>query len=110
MVQQLTDACVEIIEGILTGEVTRSNLQAAKIAVARRYHLSSLLTNAQIYRTAQAPIRRDVVDVLQRKPMRTASGVAVIAVMTSPYPCPHGKCVPCPGGPEFSVPRKLHWS
>ncbi|MGA8070241.1 MAG: tRNA uridine(34) 5-carboxymethylaminomethyl modification radical SAM/GNAT enzyme Elp3, partial [Halobacteriota archaeon] len=89
--QQLTDACVEIIEGILTGEVTRANLQAAKIAVARRYHLSSLLTNAQIYRTAQAPIRRDVVDVLQRKPMRTASGVAVIAVMTSPYPCPHGK-------------------
>jgi len=104
-VQQLTDACVEIIEGILTGEVTRANLQAAKIAVARRYHLSSLLTNAQIYQTAQAPIRRDVVDVLQRKPMRTASGVAVIAVMTSPYPCPHGKCVPCPGGPEFSVPQ-----
>ncbi|MGA7470153.1 MAG: tRNA uridine(34) 5-carboxymethylaminomethyl modification radical SAM/GNAT enzyme Elp3 [Halobacteriota archaeon] len=105
MVQQLTDACVEIIEAILAGEVTRANLQAAKIAVARRYHLSSLLTNAQIYRTAQAPIRRDVVDVLQRKPMRTASGVAVIAVMTSPYPCPHGKCVPCPGGPEFSVPQ-----
>ena len=105
MVQQLTDACVEILDGILTGEVTRANLQAAKIAVARRYHLSSLLTNAQIYGTAQAPIQRQVVDVLQRKPMRTASGVAVIAVMTSPYPCPHGKCVPCPGGPEFSVPQ-----
>jgi len=41
MVQQLTDACVEIIEAILAGEVTRANLQAAKIAVARRYHLSS---------------------------------------------------------------------
>ena len=20
--------------------------------------------------------------------------------MTSPYPCPHGKCLPCPGGPD----------
>lgn len=105
MVQQLTDACAEIIDSILTGEVTRANLQAAKIAVARRYHLASLLTNAQIYQTAQGPIQREVVDVLQRKPMRTASGVAVVAVMTSPYACPHGKCVPCPGGPEFDVPQ-----
>ncbi len=28
------------------------------------------------------------------------SGVAPIAVMTSPSPCPHGKCLPCPGGPD----------
>ena len=105
MVEQVADACAEIIDGILNGEVTRANLQAAKLAVSRRYHLSSLPTNAQIYETVQAPIQREVVSVLQRKPMRTASGVAVIAVMTSPYPCPHGKCVPCPGGPEFNVPQ-----
>ena len=34
------------------------------------------------------------------KPTRTLSGVAPVAVMTSPSPCPHGKCLPCPGGPE----------
>ena len=34
------------------------------------------------------------------KPSRTLSGVAPVAVMTSPYPCPHGKCLPCPGGPD----------
>ena len=38
--------------------------------------------------------------ILLVKPTRTLSGVAPVAVMTSPYPCPHGKCLPCPGGPD----------
>ncbi len=29
---------------------------------------------------------------------RILSGVAVVAVMTPPYPCPHGRCIYCPGG------------
>ena len=36
---------------------------------------------------------------LRRKPVRSASGVVPVAVMASPSPCPHGRCVPCPGGP-----------
>jgi len=32
---------------------------------------------------------------------RVASGVAVVAVMTKPYPCPHGRCIYCPGGGEL---------
>jgi len=35
-----------------------------------------------------------------KKPTKTSSGVAVVAVMSSPAKCPHGRCVPCPGGPE----------
>lgn len=37
---------------------------------------------------------------LKTKPMRTASGVAPVAIMTKPAKCPHGKCTMCPGGPE----------
>jgi elongator complex protein 3 len=37
--------------------------------------------------------------------MRTISGVAIVAVMTSPAPCPHGQCIPCPGGPVFGSPQ-----
>jgi len=37
---------------------------------------------------------------LQSKPTRTISGVAPLAIMTKPLPCPHGKCSFCPGGPE----------
>jgi len=36
---------------------------------------------------------------------RALSGVTVVAVMTKPYPCPHGKCIYCPGGPEFGTPQ-----
>lgn len=40
-----------------------------------------------------------------KKPTRILSGVSVVAVMTKPYPCPHGRCVYCPGGPEFNTPQ-----
>lgn len=43
--------------------------------------------------------------ILKVKPIRTASGIAVIAVMSKPYPCPHGACVYCPGGYKFSTPQ-----
>jgi len=47
--------------------------------------------------------RQAVIAILLKKPVRTLSGVAVVAVMTAPHPCPHGRCVPCPGGPPFSA-------
>ena len=39
------------------------------------------------------------------KPIRTASGIAVVAVMAKPHRCPHiattgNICVYCPGGPD----------
>ncbi|HEX6646587.1 MAG TPA: tRNA uridine(34) 5-carboxymethylaminomethyl modification radical SAM/GNAT enzyme Elp3 [Nitrososphaeraceae archaeon] len=43
-------------------------------------------------------------DILVVKPAKTASGVAVIAVMPRPYDCPHGKCIYCPGGLEYNTP------
>jgi elongator complex protein 3 len=43
--------------------------------------------------------------LLQKKPTRTISGVAVVAAMTCPSKCPHGKCKYCPGGPDADVPQ-----
>lgn len=42
---------------------------------------------------------------IKAKPVRTASGVAVVAVMSKPHRCPHiamtkNVCVYCPGGPD----------
>ncbi|MGI0068342.1 MAG: elongator complex protein 3, partial [Thermoplasmata archaeon] len=42
---------------------------------------------------------------VRRKPTRTLSGVAVVAVMTAPARCPHGRCTYCPGGVENSSPQ-----
>ncbi len=41
------------------------------------------------------PYEREIYRRLQMKPMRTRSGVAPVAVMTKPHPCP-GRCVFCP--------------
>jgi len=41
----------------------------------------------------------------RKRPVRTLSGVTVVAIMTHPYPCPHGKCIYCPGGPECNTPQ-----
>ncbi|MGD8918651.1 MAG: tRNA uridine(34) 5-carboxymethylaminomethyl modification radical SAM/GNAT enzyme Elp3, partial [Nitrosopumilaceae archaeon] len=43
--------------------------------------------------------------VLLKKPIKTGSGVAVIALMPKPYACPHGRCTYCPGGVEFNSPN-----
>jgi len=40
-----------------------------------------------------------------KKPVRAISGVMVVAVMTHPYPCPHGRCLYCPGGILENTPQ-----
>jgi len=42
---------------------------------------------------------------VRRKPSRTLSGVAIVAVMTAPSRCPHGRCTYCPGGLENGSPQ-----
>ncbi len=96
-------ACREILEQILNHEITnKRELNTAKKRISARYKLSSLPKNSEILALSSADEYKHVISLLQRKPVRTISGVAVIAVMTSPYPCPHGACIPCPGGPASS--------
>ncbi|MDY6958400.1 MAG: tRNA uridine(34) 5-carboxymethylaminomethyl modification radical SAM/GNAT enzyme Elp3 [Halobacteriota archaeon] len=56
---------------------------------------------------AKLPKDEEIIKKVQRKPVRTISGVAVVAVMTSPAECPHGRCMMCPGGPksDFNSPQ-----
>lgn len=98
----IESAAREIIEQLLRNEIPDEKaLNAAKKAASIRYKLSSLLGNSQILAAAyNDEEKQHVLEHLQLKPVRTISGVAVIAAMTSPAPCPHGLCVPCPGGIE----------
>ena len=52
--------------------------------------------------SGRMPFEREVYRRLQMKPMRTQSGVAPVAVMTKPHPCP-GRCIFCPT--EASMPK-----
>lgn len=96
--------CEELVAKIIDGEVDRENLEAAKREVCADYSASSVPTNPDILDHAPAGEAETVERVVRRKPVRTASGVSPVAIMTSPAMCPHGKCLYCPGGPasEFS--------
>ena len=101
-------ACRELLDMVLDGTITEElQLSIQKKKISGRYKLATLPKNADIIMAGNDEEQRQVKIILRRKPVRTISGVAVIAVMTSPAPCPHGVCVPCPGGPDssFSSPQ-----
>ncbi|WP_214044106.1 tRNA uridine(34) 5-carboxymethylaminomethyl modification radical SAM/GNAT enzyme Elp3 [Methanomethylovorans sp.] len=96
-------ACRELLNKVLSGEIQNPDqLVKAKKLVSKYYKLSSLPTNADIIISGSEEEQLLVREFLRKKPVRTISGVAVIAAMTSPAPCPHGTCIPCPGGPASS--------
>ncbi|NWF95380.1 MAG: tRNA uridine(34) 5-carboxymethylaminomethyl modification radical SAM/GNAT enzyme Elp3 [Candidatus Thorarchaeota archaeon] len=99
--------CREIIEEILRSEVPldRHHINRLKNRVCARYHLPTIPSNADILGHARPEEVDFLSRLLRKRPVRTASGVAVIAVMTRPQACPHGKCAYCPGGPDLGVPQ-----
>ncbi len=91
----------EIISRILAfPHGNEETVSTAKIAVCRKYGLSVVPKNSAILAAALPEEHEILRRILMVKPSRTLSGVAPVAVMTSPSPCPHGKCLPCPGGPD----------
>lgn len=94
-----------IVEAIIAGEIkTERDLESHKKGLSSRLGLRSIPTNADVL-SAALPEERDQLKSLVKRPTRTLSGVAVIAAMTSPARCPHGICVPCPGGLSCSSPQ-----
>ena len=102
----MEEQCRRLIEGILSGEITsRDELDLEKRRVCEELCLDRFIRNSEILKHALPSERDKVLHILQKKPTRTASGVAVVALMTRPHECPHGACRYCPGGPEMDVPQ-----
>lgn len=81
---------------------TITDIQTIKRRAAHEFHLSAVPRNSDILAAASQEDYPIVRSRLLVKPTRTLSGVAPVAVMTSPAPCPHGRCLPCPGGPDHA--------
>ncbi|WP_138006805.1 tRNA uridine(34) 5-carboxymethylaminomethyl modification radical SAM/GNAT enzyme Elp3 [Halalkalirubrum salinum] len=98
------EACESIVEGIVAGEIDRDDLESAKLSACSEFSSPKVPKNTELLDFAPEDRREAVKTVVRRKPVRTASGVSPIAIMTSPHMCPHGKCLYCPGGPasDFS--------
>jgi elongator complex protein 3 len=99
--------CREIISRISSHPLSPAQLEHVKIEVCRAHRSPVIPKNSAILAAALPGEREHLRGLLLLKPTRTLSGVAPVAVMTSPAPCPHGKCLPCPGGPDhpFGTPQ-----
>ena len=86
-----------IIDDILNKNIsTRRDLEIAKRKVCRDLDLPKFMSNTEILECATENEKKIVAKVLRKKPTRTISGVAIVAVMCHPHKCPHGRCFYCP--------------
>nr|XP_058144068.1 elongator complex protein 3 isoform X2 [Dasypus novemcinctus]XP_058144069.1 elongator complex protein 3 isoform X2 [Dasypus novemcinctus] len=81
------------------------DLNKVKTRTAAKYGLSAQPRLVDIIAAVPPQYRKVLVPKLKAKPIRTASGIAVVAVMCKPHRCPHisftgNICVYCPGGPD----------
>jgi len=96
----------ELAEMVVEGDVERDDFESAKNRVCGKHSSPRVPKNSDVLEAVPEEHREKAERVLRTTPVRTASGVTPVAVMTSPEPCPHGRCVFCPGGPdsEFEAP------
>lgn len=93
----LEKAYRKIIDDILNGKIsTRRDLEIAKRRVCRDFDLPKFMSNTEILEYADDSERETVAKILRKKPTRTISGIAIVAVMCHPHKCPHGRCFYCP--------------
>ncbi|KAJ3369193.1 Elongator subunit [Allomyces arbusculus] len=99
--------CAGIINELLQSlrENKDVNLNGLRSKWAKKYKLASQPRLTDIIAAIPPEHKRELVPRLRAKPVRTASGVAVVAVMCKPHRCPHlamtgNICVYCPGGPD----------
>jgi elongator complex protein 3 len=93
----MKNACRIIINDIIEGKIsTRRDLEVKKRQLCRELKLSRFMSNADILEYATDKEKELVSDTLKKKPTRTKSGVAIVAVMCHPHKCPHGRCLYCP--------------
>jgi elongator complex protein 3 len=79
------------LAGKIRSGIDKKSLTKIKLELCKKHRMKKIPTDIQILLNTNIK--------LTTKPARTGSGVAIIALMTKPFKCPHGKCIYCPGGP-----------
>lgn len=97
----------EIIQELLQAHAEKKdvNLNRMKSRLSSKYGLESSPRLVDIIAAVPQDAKKILLPKLRAKPIRTASGIAVVAVMCKPHRCPHinmtgNICVYCPGGPD----------
>ena len=81
------------------------NLNSLRGQIAKKHRLHTQPPLTAIIAAVPEHYKKYILPKLIAKPIRTSSGIAVVAVMCKPHRCPHiaftgNICVYCPGGPD----------
>lgn len=106
--KEATIKCIaEIVNNIISSYEKNQpiNLTKVKAQISRKYKLRSIPKIVDIIASLPENYKDKLTPYLKVKPIRTASGIAVVAVMCKPHRCPHialtgNNCIYCPGGPD----------
>lgn len=87
--------CVSaIVRDLITSHTSSSsndppNINALRMKYAKKYSLSAIPRLTDVLAAVPEDWKERLRGWLKAKPVRTASGVAVVAVMCKPHRCPH---------------------
>ncbi|XP_013404989.1 elongator complex protein 3 isoform X1 [Lingula anatina] len=103
MVMVISDIISELIQA--HGSKKDVNLNRIKSRASSKYGMDTQPRLVDIIAAVPQQYKKVLLPKLKAKPVRTASGIAVVAVMCKPHRCPHiamtgNICVYCPGGPD----------
>jgi len=79
-------------------EYDKDKIAKLKLRLCKEYKVRKVPTDIQMFMYSTPEQVKKFRKRLQTKPNRSLSGVAPVAIMTSPANCPHGRCTMCPGG------------
>ncbi|MBN1274922.1 tRNA uridine(34) 5-carboxymethylaminomethyl modification radical SAM/GNAT enzyme Elp3 [Candidatus Woesearchaeota archaeon] len=89
-----------VLDWIKEERPSKEALAKKKVLLCKEHGTKRIPTDIEILLHADKEDLETVKPYLKTKPVRAASGVAVVATMTKPIACPHGTCTYCPGGPS----------
>lgn len=105
--ENYVNAIAEIINSLVKAYEAQVSVNLSKIKseISRKHKLSCVPKLVDIIAAVPEAYKSKLLPYIKAKPVRTASGVAVVAVMSKPHRCPHiamtgNVCVYCPGGPD----------
>ncbi|MCD7781367.1 MAG: tRNA uridine(34) 5-carboxymethylaminomethyl modification radical SAM/GNAT enzyme Elp3 [Methanosphaera sp.] len=93
----MEEACRLIIDKAIENNITtKKELEKLKIGICKELSLKGFMSNSKILQYAKPEELEVLRPLLMKKPTRTISGVAIVAIMVHPHKCPHGRCKYCP--------------
>jgi len=105
--EHYVQALAEIVSALINAYEAQVPINLSKIKgeIAKKHKLPLIPKLVDIIATIPVEYKSKLLPYVKAKPIRTASGVAVVAVMSKPHRCPHiamtgNVCVYCPGGPD----------